>query len=224
MSDGRRALRLRRWWARRRGGVAAPLRACWDAPLPGLRTPLARVDFLVCDAEMSGLDARAAEILSLAWVGVSAGEIRLDSAARHLLRPLAGVGDSATIHRLRDCDLQAAAPLPQVLERFLEAAAGRVLVFHHAALDLAFLDRAARGHLGAPLLLPAVDTLELERRQRARRNQPLEAGALRLSSCRQRYGLPAYAAHDALGDALATAELLLAQIAARAGGRLGDVS
>jgi DNA polymerase-3 subunit epsilon len=35
---------------------------------------------------------------------------------------------------------------------------------------------------------------------------------LRLSSVRGRYGLPAYNAHGALIDSIATAELLLAQI------------
>ncbi|NLW04889.1 MAG: 3'-5' exonuclease, partial [Pseudomonadaceae bacterium] len=34
-----------------------------------------------------------------------------------------------------------------------------------------------------------------------------------LAACRERYGLPNYHPHDALTDALATAELLQAQIA-----------
>ena len=36
--------------------------------------------------------------------------------------------------------------------------------------------------------------------------------AYRLGAARQRYGLPEYRAHDALTDALAAAELFLAQI------------
>jgi DNA polymerase-3 subunit epsilon len=35
---------------------------------------------------------------------------------------------------------------------------------------------------------------------------------LRLAECRSRYNLPAYPAHNALMDALAAAELLLAQL------------
>ena len=58
-----------------------------------------------------------------------------------------------------------------------------------------------------------------------RQDAVIMPGSLRLHSCRQRYGLPHYPAHDALTDAVATAELLLAW-AAHAGGRqevrLGD--
>ncbi|WP_454228235.1 hypothetical protein [Propioniciclava flava] len=39
------------------------------------------------------------------------------------------------------------------------------------------------------------------------------AGQLRLWAARERFGLPAYQAHDALTDALACAELYLAQVA-----------
>ena len=39
------------------------------------------------------------------------------------------------------------------------------------------------------------------------------AGALRLWTARERYGLPAGRPHDALGDALACAELYLGQVA-----------
>jgi len=166
---------------------------------------------------MSGLDPRQAELLSLGWVCISGREICLDSAEHHLLRSHGGVGHSATVHQLRDCELQGAEPAPLVLRRFLAAAAGRVLVFHHAPLDLAFLDRASREHLGAPLLLPAVDTLLLERRRWTRRDREPGQGDLRLAACREAYGLPVHRAHNALEDALATAELLLAQIAA--GGR-----
>jgi DNA polymerase-3 subunit epsilon len=45
-------------------------------------------------------------------------------------------------------------------------------------------------------------------------------GSLRLDAARRRFGLPRYAAHRAATDAVATAELLLAQVA-ELGSRLG---
>jgi len=39
-----------------------------------------------------------------------------------------------------------------------------------------------------------------------------KVGSLRLTDCRSRYSLPAYHNHNALTDALATAELLIAQL------------
>ena len=61
-------------------------------------------------------------------------------------------------------------------------------------------------------LNPVIDTLTLARKWLARRNKEPEQGALRLYALRERYGLPRYNAHNALSDALATAELFLAQV------------
>jgi DNA polymerase-3 subunit epsilon len=172
-------------------------------------------DFLVCDAEMSGLDPQQAELLSLGWVRVSGNEILMETAEHHLIRNRDSVGQSATVHQLRDCELSAAGSLDDALSALLSASAGCVLVFHNAQLDLAFLDRAAKRLLGAPLLMPTVDTLLQEQRLLQRREQPIGSGELRLQACRDRYGLSAHAAHNALGDALATAELLLAHLSRR---------
>ena len=54
------------------------------------------------------------------------------------------------------------------------------------------------------------ETVGLEHRLLTRRDQPILQGDLRLQACRERYGLPPLPAHNALSDALATAELLLA--------------
>ena len=99
----------------------------------------------------------------------------------------------------------------------LETVAGRVLVVHHAGLDKALLDRACRHRYGVPLLVPVIDTLAVESRSRRRRQGTTTDAALGLASLRSEYGLPRYAAHDALTDALATAELLLAMVARRGG-------
>jgi DNA polymerase-3 subunit epsilon len=193
------------------------LGACWDAPLPSMRAAWQYCGYLVCDAEMSSLAVAEGELLSLGWVAIEAGAIVLASAAHHLVAASRTVGQSAGIHQLRDCDLQGAEPESLVLERLCESARGRILVFHHAPLDLAYLDRASRRSFGAPLLLPTLDTLALERQRLERQGTLPPRGGLTLAACRRRYHLPDYPAHNALMDALATAELLLA-IASHRGG------
>ncbi len=194
----------------RRQVAGTLLAACWEAPQAVPRRPWCEAEYLVCDAEMSSLDVAEGELLSLGWVPLTGGQIGLADAAHHLVAASESVGQSAGIHQLRDCDLEGAEPEAVVLEHFLRAARGRMLVFHHAPLDMAYLDRACQRQFGAPLLLPYLDTLVLEQRALARRDEPLQRNALTLSGCRRRYGLPDYPAHNALVDALATAELLQA--------------
>ena len=211
-------LRLRRaLYARRVVGSA--LQKCWRAPLPSTGTDWRRVSFLVVDAEMSSLDVNEGELLSVGWVCVDNGAIALDSARHYLIKARRSVGQSATIHNLRDCELSDGDTQAEVQARFLEAAAGKVLVFHNAALDLSYLNQVSRQQFNAPILLPAVDTLVQEQRLMQRRDIPIKPGDLRLQACRDRYNLPAYPAHNALLDALATAELLLAMAMHRSGGK-----
>jgi DNA polymerase-3 subunit epsilon len=101
----------------------------------------------------------------------------------------------------------------------LQQLSGKVLVAHHAPIETEFLRQACRRLYACDVVFPSVDTLALEKRWIDRRQVTLASGGLRLAAIRDRYGLPRYPVHNALCDALATAELLLAQIAYRGGGR-----
>ena len=209
-------LRLRRLrYERKVAGTA--LHSAWHARTVSKGRDWREASFLVCDAEMSSLDANEGEMLSLGWVSVHKGGIELESARHYLLKTRGSVGQSATIHQLRDCEMDEGRPESEVLYRFLCAAAGHILVFHNAVLDTAFLNQLTCRAFNAPLLMPTVDTLRLEQAILRRSDAVIAPGGLRLQACRERYGLPAFPGHNALLDALATAELLLAQAQHRGG-------
>jgi DNA polymerase-3 subunit epsilon len=210
------SVEIARWRWRRRAD--ALLKQFWSAPLPRWRGDWREAEFLVLDAEMSSLDPDEGELLSLGWVLVRAGRIELASAHHRVIRAASTVGQSATIHQLRDCEVAAGVAAGAALAELIDAARGRLLVFHHAPLDLAYLDRLSIAQHGAPLLQPHLCTLQMEKRLLERREQSIKPGDLTLSGCRRRYQLPDYHGHNALWDALATAELLLAHIARRARG------
>jgi DNA polymerase-3 subunit epsilon len=107
-----------------------------------------------------------------------------------------------------------------MLERVAHALTGRVLLAHHAAIETEFLSTAYARELGVALPITAVDTMELQSRVlRSHGGEDLPPGALRLATARAHLGLPRYAAHEALTDALACAELYLAQVARLSGGQ-----
>ncbi len=190
-----------------------PLARFLDTPPPPASTRFADAGFLCLDLETTGLDPASADLLSVGWVAVAAGVVDLATAESRLARGAAEVGDSATVHGLTDTDVATGDDVSEVLAALLGALAGRVLVVHHAGLDKALLDRLCNAHFGGPLLTPLIDTLALERRRRRRHHHLGDDDSFGLAALRSRYGLPVYAAHDCLIDAVATAELLLAIVA-----------
>jgi DNA polymerase-3 subunit epsilon len=72
--------------------------------------------------------------------------------------------------------------------------------------------------------MPVVGTLLQEEALLRRHGRIIEPGALRLQDCRSRYNLLHFHGHNALLDALATAELLIAMAAHRSVGETFSVS
>lgn len=178
---------------------------------PDDRTSLDELALLAVDLETTGLSSARDQVLAVGWVPVDGNRIDLSGARRHVVRR-DDPGEAVTIHGLTHDDLEEGRPLAEVLAELSRALAGRVLLAHHAPFELAFLDAAFRT-VGERLVQPpAVCTLELQRRLLTRQGE-VPPGALRLWRARERHGLPVTKAHDALGDALACAELYLAQTA-----------
>ena len=204
-----------------RGPVAGPLAVFLNQPPPPPDTPFERAEFLAIDLETSGLDAEKDEILSVGYVPIVGGAIRLGQAGYFLVKPGKPVPEkTAVIHGLLDGHLENAPSLDAVLPQLLLALTGRTPVAHHARIERTFLDAACTRLYGGTLGVKYADTLALEKRSMTRRGQEISQGDLRLSAVRERYGLPRYKAHNALTDALAAAELFLAQ-ASHASGRGG---
>lgn len=181
---------------------------------PNLNTLFTTAQLLCVDLEMTGLNSKHHEIISIGWVPIIDGEIRLSQARNLLVTPSKGVGDSAVIHGIHDRDLTDALPLKNALTQLLIALKGKVMVGHHVGLDVAFLRQAARQVYHHSLPFSVIDTLHLEAARLSRQGEHFDKQLLRLNASAQRYGLPSGDVHNALGDALTTAQLLLAQVAA----------
>jgi len=189
-----------------------PLRDFHAVDLPPGGADWRSVEFVALDFETTGSDPRSEDVVSAGWVVVRHGAIELGTAARRLVRPSKPMPErSAVIHAITDDEAARGESLCTVLEDLLGILSGRVLVAHYAAAERGFLEAACRRCFGAGLVLPVVDTLQLARSRFERNGRQLARGDLRLDALRARLGLPDHAMHDALGDALATAELFLAQ-------------
>ncbi len=166
------------------------------------------IDFSAIDVETTGLDLRRDEIISLGVANIHQSRIKCEENFYREVRPQRlPSSQSIRIHGLRRVDLAAADPLESATPDFSAQIDGRVLIAHAAWIERAFLQRHLRG-AGLAFDRPMVDTAALARRldyapDTADREPSLELLARRL-------GLPVYAPHNALGDALTTAVVFLA--------------
>ncbi len=197
-----------RHWRFHNKAARTPVQPLYEQPCLKSSQYFASTRFLVVDCEMSGLDAKTCQLLSMGWVMIEQGRI-INASARHLLvHADRGAGDSSKIHGLMDSSLAGAKSVAAVLMLLIQQIEGTVLVFHHAPLDIRFLQNAAIENFRCPMLFPYIDTMAIEKR---RMHLQGKATGLRLAQCRERYGLVTGAQHNAMADAIATAELLLAQ-------------
>lgn len=172
-------------------------------------TPLGEVALLAIDFETTGLTPGTDHVLSVGMIDVDGLSIPLGTATNFYVNPGRDVGQSAVIHQITDDELADAIPTEEAVDRVFDRLAGRVLLAHHAAIEVGFLTSAVRRLYGVSVEVPAVDTMGLGHRALGF-DEDHPRDALRLWKLRARAGLPRYRGHDAVVDALACAELYLA--------------
>jgi DNA polymerase-3 subunit epsilon len=177
----------------------------WDLPV-----------YWALDLETGGLDPRHDPIIAVGMVPVRSGVIRLGESFSTLIRPDPGRPirpESVRAPQLLAGDLRKSPPLHAVLLEVGRRLADGVLLVHNQGIDLPFL-KEGHARTGVPWRKPkVVDTVDLivkaATRRRLFRPGQEEMPSLNLSEARRAQGLPDYQAHDALIDAVATAELFL---------------
>jgi len=185
-----------------------------STPLTIKQTNCEDLVIVALDLETTGLDPKKDQILSYGLVEIRHMKIRLNTSRHQLI----SIGEeipeeSAVIHQITDDQAATGISLEAALPELLHRLAGKVMLVHYAAIEQNFLSAACQQLYGAPFVIPTIDTLLLAQRIFERRNHTIQAGDLRLFNLRPRYNLPNYKAHNALSDALATAELFLAMAA-----------
>jgi len=211
-------------WKRRRllrKAPPGPMRDYLAKPFPAAGSDWRAVEFLAIDLETTGLDHRKDVILSFGHVTLSGGTIVLASSEHRVVRIDRDIpAASAVIHQITDDQAALGEDLAVVLADLLAVLAGKVLIAHHASVEIAFLGAACRRIYGVGLAVPVVDTQVLAERQFERRQIVYKGSDLRLHALGERYNLPRYAAHNALYDALSAAELFLAEVGNMGAGRV----
>lgn len=167
--------------------------------------------FIVIDLELTGLDVKQHEIVSVAWVLIDQQCIKLSQAQHAINKDVQSLDQSPIFHGIAQQDVAAGLELKCILSHLQSYFDEAILVFHNANLDWGFLKQAFKAYNieAKPKLI--LDTLQIEKKRLHQQGQEIGLDDLTLAACRARYQLPQYTNHHALTDASATAELLLAQ-------------
>lgn len=203
-------------YSRRRALAKAsgPLQDFLATPFPGHQELCHDIEVVALDFETTGLNPRKDSILSVGMVDIKRMAVQLDTAWHQLISVDHAISEeSVVIHEITDDQAAEGRPIDEVLPEILKRLAGRVMLVHYKNIEQNFLDVACRRLYGARFVVETIDTLDLAARVYERLNHTIQTGDLRLFNLRPRYNLPRYKAHNALTDAVATAELFLAMAA-----------
>lgn len=175
---------------------------------PGSGTAWREASWCAVDLEMTGLDPRRDEIIAVGAVPIEDGRVVLGRAMYTLVRAGKRSEHGAVlVHKLRLADVAGAPPLDEAIDAMLALLAGRVPVFHTAAIERSFLERQfARRRVR----LPAGADTEVLGRAWLRHRDGSSPQAISLARLVSALGLPGEVPHHALGDALTTAEAFIA--------------
>ncbi|MBU2969630.1 3'-5' exonuclease [Pseudoalteromonas sp. C2R02] len=174
-------------------------------------------DYLVIDLELTGLNPKEDEIVSIAWLPIKNQRIYVGQGEHFINSQVSCLKQSPIFHGINQQAVQSGQPLTKALLKLVSLLDSVVFVFHNAELDWAFLQKAFIEHgiifsTEQYKSIIILDTMKIEHKRLSRLSHDISFDALNLEKCRHRYNLPDYSNHNALTDAMATAELLLAQI------------
>ncbi|MET0109605.1 MAG: exonuclease domain-containing protein [Candidatus Thiodiazotropha sp.] len=182
-----------------------------STPLTSKTTQCQQLSIVSLDLETTGLDPHKDKILSFGLVEMNHMTIKLETARHQLITIDEEIPEeSAVIHQITDDQAATGVSIHDALRELLHHMAGKVMLVHYSAIEQRFISAACEKLFGAPFVIPIIDTLVLAQRIFEHHNHTVQPGDLRLFNLRPRYNLPNYKAHNALSDAVATAELFLA--------------
>jgi DNA polymerase III subunit epsilon len=177
--------------------------------------PIETYRYVSLDTELTGLDLRRDAIVSIGAVRIEGLQIVTGNNFFSYVRPKRSMPKVSTlIHRITPDQIESGPELRKVMPDFVDFLGNSLLVGHFIGLDMAFLNRAARKIMGGRLRNPCLDSMTLarvyEERERGGYYGVVEVGVgYNLTALSEKYHLPRFEQHDALGDAFQAACLFV---------------
>jgi DNA polymerase III subunit epsilon len=159
------------------------------------------------DCETTGLNVAKDDIITIAAVRIKGDRILTSEAFEIAVRPEARIApDSMKIHQLREADVEQEKPIRKILRDFLYFVGSRPLVGYYLEFDIKMLDKHILPFIQVGLPNRRLEVSEMYYERKYGNAPPGATIDLRFLSILDDLGLPNLGQHDALNDALMTAE------------------
>ncbi|MFV0576745.1 MAG: 3'-5' exonuclease [Vibrio sp.] len=186
-----------------------------QSPMPNPKAHILDFPITVLDFETSGLDPLSDQIVSIGWIQIVQGVIKLNSAQHYIVQSSAQSSNTQNLqeqtyalHHILPQDQEQGVPLEWAMNQLFESMPNPIVLAHGSTIEKRFMQQYCEAQKLPNLPLIWLDTLKIEQNTSSKNNYKKD---FRLFALRQFYQLPEYPAHHALTDAIATAELFLAQ-------------
>lgn len=184
--------------------------------LPDVNKSIQDSHFFVLDFETTGLDVNRDHIISAGFTEIRHNRILLNKSEHHIVTTkIRLTSENVGIHHLTDDDVAQGMSIKHLVDYLLKKMAGKVIIAHYQKVEYNFIQQACQAIYGLSLPMIILDTLLIEKKRLDKLNQPISANQLRLFNIRNSYNLPRYNAHNAMEDAISTAEVFIAQLKKR---------
>ncbi len=185
------------------------LKAFYQRELPNANSFIDECRFTSIDFETTGIDPNKDYVLSIGGICLRKGAIDFTTSFHYYVNNSKFIKkDSAVINQITPEQLeQGKEPVTAMIE-LLDKISGGLVLMHCMYIETNFIKSTLGLKRKDPLPFISLDTMAIERKLN---HELTSVEDVRLSAIRERRGFPAYEAHNALVDSLATAEVFLAQ-------------
>ena len=167
-------------------------------------------DEYVCfDCETTGLDSKKDEIISIGAIVIKGNKILHSRKFERFCKTEKPLDEeSIKIHHIRECDIENAKDINEVIDEFIDFVGNRPCVGYYLEFDMAMINRYVKPKLG--ITMPN-DQIEVSALYYDKMMKKYHSGNidLRFDIIMKRLELPRLGKHDAINDVIMTSMIFL---------------
>lgn len=201
----------RKYWLKKT--KSSVMKSFLDQPYVNRRKLIKETEIISLDIETTGLEPKKDRIVSIGLVQISDLGIKLNSCWYQIIKTNKDLPEkSVVIHNITDDETAAGIAIEDAIAELLKRLKGKVVLVHNSNIEQGFINEICQKLYQTDFVMRVIDTQVLAKRSFDRKDSSYQPSELRLFNLRKIYKLPPYKAHNALLDAIATAELFLAML------------